>query len=431
MRKVLWELPHWVPWLAGVLRAAGFRELEVLDLYGDCALVDDIDDAAIARRLGAADADVYLFSPMTINLPHALRIASMVKAGNPAATTVFGGVVATPLHSELAGRPEVDYVVRDRGEIALPALLSALWARSGVEQVPNLSFRDAAGDAVTTPLCAPLEVSRIPFPMVDIFPPDTGLDLRYIRLNYALGCPFDCSFCTIQTIGRKPSYFPLERVIAEAEAYRAHLGDHHHVYFGDETFTVHPGRTAALCDALTRHGDITYDCQTRVSALRDLGVFAQLWASGCRWLELGLESASPATQAALKQHTDLRQLESTLAAAADAGIAVCTYVIVGLPGESVDDMRRTVDWVASLIDRRLLVSSYLSVFVPYPGTAMFATPQRYGMRLRHRRFELYSEELPPVLDSDTADADRVYEVYLAGLGVLSEAMTGGRVPSQG
>ncbi|GGN34822.1 B12-binding domain-containing radical SAM protein [Streptomyces fuscichromogenes] len=427
MRKILWELPHWVPWLAGVLAEAGFDSLEALDFYGDCAVVDGIDEAKITERLRSHPADVYLFSPMTVNLPQALRMAEIVKELHPRAVTVFGGVVATPLYEEVARNRSVDYVVRDRGEYALPELLLALRDRTDLSGIRNLVFERPGGELAVGRLNPYMPVEKIPFPKVDIFPEDTGLDLRYIRQNYALGCPFTCDFCTIQTIGRKPEYFTPDRVMAEVAAYRARFGEHHHVYFGDETFTANTQRTLDICSALEKAGNITYDCQTRLNCLRDARLPAALYDSGCRWLEIGLESSNPDTQHEFKQHTKLDPLEETLARLRDAGLPTCSYLIVGLPNEKPDDMKRTVDWAASLIDRGLLHASYLSLFVPYPGTPMFSHPERYGMKLLHRRFDLYNEELAPVVDTRYARSDEVYDIFVDGVGVLAEAMS--RTPS--
>ncbi|MFI5525177.1 B12-binding domain-containing radical SAM protein [Streptomyces platensis] len=427
MRKVLWELPHWVPWLAGVLEQAGFDSMEALDFYSDCTVIDGIDEPKIHARLVSHPADVYLFSPMTINLPQALRIAEMVKEIHPRAITVFGGVVATPLYTEVARHKSVDYVVRDRGEIALPELLAGLRDKRDLEGVRNLAFERPDGELAVSKLNPYLPVDEIPFPKVDIFPKETGQDLRYIRQNYALGCPFTCEFCTIQTIGRKPMYFSPERVVAEVAAYRAQLGEHHHVYFGDETFTANTERTLEICNVLEREGNITYDAQTRLNCLRDVRLPGALQRSGCRWLEIGLESANAQTQHAFKQHTKLDPLEETLARLRDAGLPTCSYLIVGLPGETIDDMKRTLDWACSLIDRGLLHASYLSEFVPYPGTPMFDHPERYGMRLLHRQYDLYNEELPPVVDTEHATSEQVYDVFVEGIGMLAEAM--GRTPA--
>ncbi|WP_409473573.1 B12-binding domain-containing radical SAM protein [Streptomyces sp. HC307] len=427
MRKILWELPHWVPWLAGVLEEAGFDSMEALDFYGDCAVIDGMDEVKITERLTSHPADVYLFSPMTINLPQALRIAEIVKGLYPRAITIFGGVVVTPLHEEVARNRSVDYVVRDRGEYALPELLLALRDGKDLAGIRNLVFEQPDGELAVAKLNPYMPVERIPFPKVDIFPKDTGLDLRYIRQNYALGCPFTCDFCTIQTIGRKPEYFSPERVVSEVAAYRAQFGEHHHVYFGDETFTANTRRTLEICSALEEQGNITYDCQTRLNCLRDERLPDALQRSGCRWLEIGLESSNPDTQHTFKQHTKLDPLEGTLARLRDAGLPTCSYLIVGLPNEKPDAMRHTVEWAASLIDRGLLYASYISLFVPYPGTPMFDHPERYGMKLLHRQYDLYNEELPPVVDTKYATSDEVYEIFVQGVGTLAEAM--GRAPA--
>ncbi|MFI1681995.1 MULTISPECIES: B12-binding domain-containing radical SAM protein [unclassified Streptomyces] len=427
MRKILWELPHWVPWLAAVIEQAGFDSMEALDFYGDCAIIDGIDEPRIHDRLTRHPADVYLFSPMTINLPQALRIAEMVKEIHPRARTIFGGVVATPLYEEVARHPAVDYVVRDRGEYALPELLLALRDGGDLSALRNLAYETPGGELAVSKLHPYIPVEDIPFPKVDIFPKDTGQDLRYIRQNYALGCPFTCDFCTIQTIGRKPMYFSPDRVLAEVAAYREQFGKHHHVYFGDETFTANTQRTLDICSALERDGTITYDAQTRLNCLRDTRLPKALYDSGCRWMEIGLESASADTQHAFKQHTKLDPLEETLARLRDAGLPTCSYLIMGLPNEKPDDMRRTIDWACSLIDRGLLYASYLSLFVPYPGTPMFDHPERYGMKLLHRQYDLYNEELPPVVDTKHATSEEVYDIFVEGVGMLAQAM--GRAPA--
>src|SRR5436853_4445914 len=122
----LWELPHWMHWLAGVLIHEGFTSLDVIDLYSSEVAGTGIDIARVTNAIGAHPADVYLFSPMTANITFAYEIADLIKAQYPQSFVVFGGVMATPLHREVAGHRSVDFVVFDRGESALPALLRAL-----------------------------------------------------------------------------------------------------------------------------------------------------------------------------------------------------------------------------------------------------------------------------------------------------------------
>ncbi|WP_158566786.1 B12-binding domain-containing radical SAM protein [Actinomadura craniellae] len=425
LRKTLWELPHWILWLAGVLENAGYSSLQALELYTLCPVLNGVDEDLAARAIRDAPGDVYLLSPMAVNLPQALRIAQLIKSEHPRAVVVFGGVAATPLDEEVASSPHVDYVLRGRAEIALPLLMDAIASGGETSRIRGVTGTWQGRVRRVEGTYADVPPGRIPFPRVDLFDSSSGQDIRYIRQNYALGCPFTCEFCTIQTIGRSPGYFPPQRVLDEIAAYRTHYGDHHHVYFGDETFTLNLDRTREICSVLAAEGGIEFDAQTRLNCLRNPELPAMLHAGGCRWIEIGLESLNTRSQDLFKQHTDTASLERTLDRLVTAGIGTCTFLIMGLPNESVDDMRRTVDRACSLLARGLLTASYVSVFVPYPGTAMFDRPADYGMRLHHRSYDLFHEDLPPVYDSASARSDEVYEVFLEAVSLFTTEMRNG------
>lgn len=195
-----------------------------------------------------------------------------------------------------------------------------------------------------------------------------GGDIRYLRQVYALGCPYQCTFCIIQTIGKRPDYFPVDRVLEEIRAYRAHHGSHHHIYWGDETFTLHPQCTLELLEALGREGDIRYDCQTRLNCLTNNKIVRKLKSSGCQWVGIGLETGFQESHETHKNHMKL------------------------------------------------------SAAYRIPESAMFEHPEHFGMKLLHRDFRLYHEGLPPVFATDKATSDQAYEVFLEGLEMFTKAM---------
>ncbi|BAG17402.1 radical SAM protein [Streptomyces sp. SID4928] len=426
MKNNMWELPHWMHWLGGVLVEHGYDDLQVVDLYTEPNAFSEpgrLAGEVVEAAARAHPADVYLFSPMTVNLYYAYAISDVVKRVHPGAVVVYGGVAATPLAHEVARHPSVDYVVVDRGERALPALLDALAGGGDVADVGNLVYRREGGATARTSRRYPdLMPADIPFPKVDLFPPGTGEDIRYLRQVYALGCPYKCTFCTIQTIGRRPEYFPLDRVIKEIRAYQKHYGDHHSIYWGDETFTLHPEYTLELLEALEQAGDIRYDCQTRLNCLTDDRILRKLKSSGCQWVEIGLETGFQESHETHKHHMKLDAVRDTLKRVRDAGLAACSFTVNGFPDQSPDDMRRSIDWVCRLLDEDLLQATYLFGLVPYPGSAMFEHPERFGMKLLHRDFRLYHEDLPPVFATEKADPDQVYEVFLEGLDLFARAM---------
>lgn len=424
MDGTLWELPHWMHWLAGVLIPEGFTSLDVLDLYSSETITTRIDAARVNDALNEHNSDVFLFSPMTANITFAYEIAEVIKDKYPQSTVVFGGCMATPLHEEVAGHPFVDYVVFERGEYALPALLKSLQTGSGIDDIGNLSYKNGDGVVVTNIARYPYTaVNTIPFPKVDLFPSSIGKSLRYIRIVHALGCPYKCPFCTIQTIGRKPDYFPIDRVLAEIRAYRAYYGEHHNIYWGDETFTLDVPHTLELCAALEAEGNVYYDCQTRLNCLTKPAIVKALAASGCRWVEVGLETENQESQDIFKQGVKVGTAEDILASIRDHGVATCTFMVNGFPNQTVDEMKRSIEWTCKLIQKDLLQASYLQMLVPYPGGDLYAHPEKYGMRIHHKRYELYSEDSCPVFDSSFTTSEECYKAFTEGLTALAQAMS--------
>jgi radical SAM superfamily enzyme YgiQ (UPF0313 family) len=186
---------------------------------------------------------------------------------------------------------------------------------------------------------------------------------------------------------------------------------------------LHSGHTLELCAALKVEGDIFYDCQTRLNCLTDSAVVKALAGSGCRWLEIGLETNDQGSQNIFKQGVKIDATEAILARLRDEGIATCSFMVNGFPNQTRDEMKRSIEWVCSLIQKDLLQASYLQVLVPYPGGDMYEHPERYGMKIHHRKYEFYSEDLPPVFDSLLTTSDESYEQFQHGLIALTQAMS--------
>lgn len=422
----IWELPHWMTWLGGVLKAEGFKNINALSLYPSVKIDEGIDVKLVSQEIKDNPADVYLYSPMTPNLHNAYDIASIAKNIHSKCINVFGGIIATPLHEQVAQHQAVDYVIRDRGEFALPQLLHHLSSEETLSNVKNLTYKSKNESGklhINKELYPYIEPKDLPFPLFDLFPKTTGDKLRYIRQNYAIGCPFKCSFCTIQTIGRKPGYFPIERVLAEIKAYRSHYGDHHNIYFGDETFTLDTKKTIELCHALQKEGNITYDIQTRLMSLNNNEMLKSLNASGCKWVEVGIETLSQKSMFIHKQGTNLTKIKDILKRLRDHNLPVCSFIVNGLPEQTTDEMKYSIDAVTELLDENLLHATYFFGLVPYPGSLMYSNPEKYGLKIKTHDYKYYNEDLEPVYDTANATSSEIYKVFQKGVKQLGNAMS--------
>jgi B12-binding domain/radical SAM domain protein len=100
-------------------------------------------------------------------LPHAhgaVEVARLCKKVHPDIPVIMGGYSASIFHEELMDYPEIDFVVRgDSGEEPLRRLMLGLSGAAGdLSAVPNLTYRDPAGEVVSAPLTfVPQDLSHL------------------------------------------------------------------------------------------------------------------------------------------------------------------------------------------------------------------------------------------------------------------------------
>lgn len=66
------------------------------------------------------------------------------------------------------------------------------------------------------------------------------------------------------------------------------------------------------------------------------------------WVELGLQSANDATLKRVNRGHTAADFEDAARRAASAGIPVCAHIIIGLPGEGMDDAIRTTEFLSRI-----------------------------------------------------------------------------------
>ncbi|MFP5211803.1 MAG: radical SAM protein, partial [Acidobacteriota bacterium] len=106
--------------------------------------------------------------------------------------------------------------------------------------------------------------------------------------------------------------------------------------------------------------------------------------SGLVRMQIGIESGSRRVIEAYRKQTTLEEIERVVEICRDAGLPqLCGNIIIGGADESretLEETREYVDRLLSLAPGMLDVS--LTIFMPFPGTAMTRSPESFGMRVR-------------------------------------------------
>jgi radical SAM superfamily enzyme YgiQ (UPF0313 family) len=268
---------------------------------------------------------------------------------NTTAPVVMGGSGFSVMPTGLMTRLRPDFGISSEAEQAFPALLEALEGHAGLEKVGNL-HRFSGGKLVSNP--APrsfLEMDRLR-------PPDRSwVDPRYYEqfgiesLQTKRGCPLRCDYCTYPTIeGRVGRLRSPAAVVDELQSSIEPLPGVNHFFVVDSVFNLPRSHAKEVCrEMIERRTTLPWTCYANPLGFDE--ELAELMAqAGCAGIEVGSDSGSDRMLTTLRKGFTTRQIRELSHLAGQAGVPDCHTFLLGTPGESFDDVLRTLEFIVDL-----------------------------------------------------------------------------------
>jgi len=191
------------------------------------------------------------------------------------------------------------------------------------------------------------------------------------------GCSFGCGFCHQSINNRTFRSNSAEHVLNELDYIRNEMGKTALIFY-DDVFTFNTKRSLSIAQSMKERGyDFKYRATTR-SDLLNKEVIKALAESGCTELCFGGECINDEVtkRAGTGKIWDVQK--KAWKWCNDAGIGVKAYFIIGLPGQTVNDILRTLDAINELDFKDWDYYMY----APYPGTPFTTNPEKYGIKLK-------------------------------------------------
>ncbi len=352
------------------------HQVTLLDMQGLM-----MDSEALAARLAAELPDFVGITAMTPTFPEAIRVADLTRRVLPAAHIALGGVHPTLDPQGVLAHPSVDFVIRGEGEEALVALLAALSGLGGaLAAVPGLCFRTDEGLHISPRAPLIRNLDTLPPADYDAFPVKRYIEhngllrsVRGISMIVSRGCPYACSFCAVQqTMGSKWRFRPAEQVVDQVVELRDRHGIEG-VWFKDSIFNLKRSWTQAFCQQMIdRKVGVEWQALTRINLLDDAEL-ALMKRAGLTQIDLGIESGSPRTLQRLNKKITVEQIKAGVALARKH-VRVFGFFMIGVPGETEDDVMQTFELARQLdLDRWSW-----SIYSPLPGSPLYDDLIREG-----------------------------------------------------
>jgi radical SAM superfamily enzyme YgiQ (UPF0313 family) len=299
-------------------------------------------------RIQALDPDLVGISvTFTSQAIPAFTLAAMLKAWRPDIHVTMGGGLFAYVGHKLARRADVfdfvDSIVMLEGERPLARIAEAVASGGGLEGIPNIIYRDAAGQVQVNPEVEPLDIDSLPTPDFEGLPLERYLSPEFIvPLAITRGCYWGkCVFCTLhQVIGPGYRGRSLERTIEDIAALKQRWGSRY-FYFPIEDLP--PDMVKRLPDALLEADlDIEWWCDAKLEPkVFTPATCEKLARAGCRRLAFGYESASQRVLDLMCKGSRADEGMDVIRRVHDAGISVTLYVMVGFPTETAEEAQQT------------------------------------------------------------------------------------------
>jgi len=371
----------------------GWKNLEEIDSQNYKVGLNNKD---LHLRIKQSSPDI-----VGINVPFsgwsksAFEVASIVKNIDKNIITLLDGLHPSSRPNQCLTDPNVDYIIRGESEQSFPELIYYL--QKGVQpnklkKIKGVGYKKD-NKIFLTPLRPPIEnLDLLPFPARHLLPMEKYFkDVKEKPLRGVInkpwtpvissrGCPQSCIFCTVHVVnGKKWRGRSPENVVDEleqlVEKYSIKQLD-----FIDKNMSYDKKRMEKICDLIhERKLDLEWYTPDGLRAdTLDENLLKKMKVAGCKKIRLSPESGvQRVVDEVIHKNMKLEDVENALVLARKVGLKVGVFFVLGLIGETKQDMEETIQFAYKL--RSLGADMFhFSVAMPLYGTELYEQARQGG-----------------------------------------------------
>jgi len=347
----------------------------------------------------------------------ASQVAAMIKKEFNV-PIMLGGAHAS-LTKEKAFADCFDYLFIGECELVIKSFLNEFSQRVKEFKTPGIMYRKGGGIVFTGEASKIQDLDQLPWPNRKLIPyKEYFVGTLQGRKNYtsffmSRGCPFDCVFCASILHGRQVRRRLISEVIREIDHIVNELGIKH-IYFLDDTLTLNRKYILDLCGEIEKHHlNFTFEGSTRAN-LWDEALVQRLKSCGLIRISFGLEAVDPEVRKLIKKEVPIESYLQANRLNKRLGIETINSVMLGLPGEDEEKIKKTVDFLCQAKD---IQHATYGIAIPYPGTEMreMAKKGEHGLKLVDEQFSHYQRYGASVMHVGGLNPEEIIDLQKKGL----------------
>jgi anaerobic magnesium-protoporphyrin IX monomethyl ester cyclase len=363
--------PIFLAYATGYLEKNGYA-VKLVD-----ALIDGIPHEEIVKDIKDFSPNITVIYTSLDSLDNEVKLAEMIKKEINTFIVFVGPWCAMDPEGILKKSPAIDGVIRREFELPLLNLARTLEKNIDLKETKELTwqknnqiFNNPDGEFIGEE-----ELNKMPF-VTSIYKKflhienyhQTSLKYPFVDMFTARGCAWGkCTFClwpnTIHK-GAKYRARTIDNVIEEIKFIERELPQAKEIFFQDDMLPM--ARMKELAEAIIKNNlKITWSGYAKADL--DLETMKLAKKSGCRFLHIGYESGVQEILNNVNKGEIIPKMEEFTKNAKKAGISIHGDFIFGLPGETIETIKKTIKWA-----KKLNISDYQFVVPqPHPATPLY------------------------------------------------------------
>jgi len=288
--------------------------------------------------------DIIALSVFADNYQWSLDLVRRIKIKHKNFVTVWGGIHPTSVPEEVIKRDEVDFLIEGDGELPMEKLLHALENGKKYEDVPNLWFKK---DGTVHPGKHTFlnDGPNFPVPDKQVFEKFIPIEEYYLTVTNK-GCIQKCSFCSENfkfdyESKLRDGSFIREKSVDVVVSELKEMKQKYNLKYIDIKNNVLSGSKKWIKEFCEKYPkEVGLPFRVMVQPLQLQSDYAKLLKkANCHHVQMGIESFNPKVRRdVLLRDETTEQVITALNNLDHAGINYSADLILGLPGESEEDL---------------------------------------------------------------------------------------------
>lgn len=343
-----------------------------------------------------------------------VHIAEKIKEFDKNISIIGGGPHVSACPDDTLAKSMIDIAIIGEGDYALRDTVSGndmnaiggVYSRRGSKILSSSMNKEYIKD-----------LDSLPFPYWGIF------DIKKYKMPKLLskknpvgsmetsrGCVFRCCYCNKNIFGRTFRSKSAKRVVDEME-YMLNIG-FREIHIQDDGFSTDITRAKDICnEILKRKLRFPWNPINGIRVDRfDKELAEKMYMAGCYSVSFGVESGDQEVINKINKGIKLEDVKKSVSIAKKAGLETIAFFMLGLPGETEESMRKTIEF-AKEVDPDI---AKVTINTPLPGTPLYMEWKNRGY-IKTDDWSKYNFHNPedvyvhPNLDWDTIH--RYYDMF--------------------